>query len=113
VVGVARNQKTFQMPRDNVIPDPNIVVNFDFSEVYYPCQSENALSSEQSDTPHHPANLRSLDEISDTPPKREAVNVLEAMKMESAFVDCLKEKEAMHHSNYHVIFEEGALEPLM
>jgi hypothetical protein len=33
--------------------------------------------------------------------------------MESAFSDCLKEKEARHHNNYHILFEEGAQELLM
>jgi hypothetical protein len=45
--------------------------------------------------------------------KIEAVNVLEAMKMESAFVDWLKEKEVLHHNNYRILFDEGALELLM
>jgi hypothetical protein len=35
------------------------------------------------------------------------------MKMESAFVNWLKDKEAVHHNNSRLLFEEGALEPLM
>jgi hypothetical protein len=46
-------------------------------------------------------------------PKRKAINVFDAMKMESAFVDWVKEKETVHHSDHRVLFEEGALEPLM
>jgi hypothetical protein len=46
-------------------------------------------------------------------PKREAGNVLEAMKMESACVDWLKGKEAVHHNSSRVLFEDGAGEPLM
>jgi hypothetical protein len=45
-------------------------------------------------------------------PKREDVNVFETM-MKSAFVDWLKEKETVHHNNYHVLLEEGPLDPLM
>jgi hypothetical protein len=45
--------------------------------------------------------------------KREAVNVFEAMKTESAFVNWLKEKEAVHHNNYHVLFEEGAPDAIL
>jgi hypothetical protein len=46
-------------------------------------------------------------------PKREAVNIFEAMKMESAFVDWLKAKKPVRHNNYRILFEHGALEPLM
>jgi hypothetical protein len=46
-------------------------------------------------------------------PKREAVNVFEAMYMESIFVNWLNEKDAVHHNNDRVLFEERALEPLM
>jgi hypothetical protein len=46
-------------------------------------------------------------------PKREYGNAFEAMKMESAFVDWLKAKEAVHHNTYRILFEQGALEPLM
>jgi hypothetical protein len=41
------------------------------------------------------------------------VEVFEAMQMETAFVDWLKVKEAMHHNNSRALFEAGALEPLM
>jgi hypothetical protein len=46
-------------------------------------------------------------------PKRESVNVFEGMEMKSAFVDWLKEKEAVNHDNARLLFEEGALERLM
>jgi hypothetical protein len=45
--------------------------------------------------------------------KREAVEVFEAMKMESAFVDWLKEKEPVLHNDYRVLFRAGGFEPLM
>jgi hypothetical protein len=46
------------------------------------------------------------------PPGVEATKVLEAMKMEAAYVDWVAEKEAIHHNNYRALFEAGALEPL-
>jgi hypothetical protein len=47
------------------------------------------------------------------PPDAEATKVLEAMKIEAAYVDWVAEKEAIHHNNYRVLFEAGALGQLM
>jgi hypothetical protein len=93
------------------VPIPLLISTF--SEVCSPLQSENTLGSEQSDTPYYPANLRSLDEISDAPPEKRSCKCMRAMKMELAFVDWLRDKETVDHHNYHFLFKEGALEPLM
>jgi hypothetical protein len=46
-------------------------------------------------------------------PEGDAVYVFEAIEMESTFVDWLNDPEAVHRNNCRVLFEEGALEPLM
>jgi hypothetical protein len=43
----------------------------------------------------------------------EPFQVYAAMKQEAAFIDWQKEMEAVHHNNYRVLFESGAMEPLM
>jgi hypothetical protein len=46
-------------------------------------------------------------------PDAETTKILEAMKMEAAYVDWVAEKEAIHDNNYRALFEASALEPLM
>jgi hypothetical protein len=45
--------------------------------------------------------------------EKKAVEVFEAMKMYSAFVDWLKEKAGVHYNNDRVLFKAGSLELLM
>jgi hypothetical protein len=76
-------------------------------------KSENALGCEWSDTPMIQQTCTELMRSQTPLPKTEAVNIFEVIMMKSAFVDWLKEKGRVHHSNYSVLFDKGALESLM
>jgi hypothetical protein len=84
-----------------------------FSEIYSPYQSENAFGCQQSDTPHYPANLRLFDEISDAPPEKRSCKCSQGDENGIGVYRLAQGKKAMYHNNCRVLFEEGAVEPLM
>jgi hypothetical protein len=114
VVGVARNQKIFQMPCDELNSEFQYDYQFRLFQRFIHHINPRMLSAATGQIrPIIQQTCAYLMRSQMPLGKREAVNVFEAMKMESAFIDWLKENEAVYHNNYRVLFDEGALEPLM